>query len=159
MSRFLLTSALILVATATVSKSAFAQTVDIPFSGNVSGGCTFGTPTAATLGINTLSNPTILSSAYTANGGTAGKISVSCSPSAKLSISIPVKTSGPDFTPSSLIGVASTSSGSTNSSSGAAPISLPAGNSIPITIDMYVTNSAPLQAGTYNYKVTLTAAP
>jgi len=155
MRRFLLTSALILVASAAVSESAFAQTVDIPFTGNVPGSCSFGTATGGTLGVNTTSSPTALGGGYP--GGVFGKVSVTCSQASKLTVSAPVKNSGPDFTPSTITGYVNASSSSTSSASGSTPLALTSGTAIPLSVDMMVSNgSTPLPAGIYNYKVTLT---
>jgi hypothetical protein len=154
--RTLLTSALIIVATMAVGESAFAQIADIPFTGNVKGACNFGSVTPGTMATNMPTNPTELSAEYP--GGVRGQVYVTCNEPARVSVSAPVQTGGPVFTPLKSEAYIKSPVGSATSMGGS-PLSLPTGNSIPLDINARVVKDSPLVPGTYNYKVTLTITP
>jgi hypothetical protein len=154
--RTLLTSALIIAAIVAVGESAFAQTADIPFTGNVNGACNFGAVTPGTMAPNMPTNPTELAAGHP--GGIMGKVSVICNQPARVAVSAPVQTGGPTFTPIKSEGYLKSPVGSTMSMGGS-PLLLPTGNSIPLDIDARVVKDSPLVPGTYNYKVTLTITP
>jgi len=155
-NRTLLTSLLIIAATMAVGESAFAQTADVPFTGNVNGACNFGTVTPGTMGTNTPTNPTELAAGYP--GGVMGKVSVTCNQPARVAVSAPVQTGGPAFTPVKSEAYLKSPVGSTTNMGGT-PLSLPTGNAIPLDIDARVVKDGPLVPGNYNYKVTLTITP
>lgn len=154
--RSLLTAALIFVGSVAVAPKTMAQTVDVPFTGNVGGACTFGQITPGTLGVNQPTNPTSLAGGFP--GGAFGQVSVTCNAPANLMVAMPVQTGGPTFTPIFSDAFVNSPLGSRNANGGS--LSLPPnGGSTPLTVDMIVDKGSPLVPGTYNYKVTLTITP
>ena len=165
--RSLLTAALVLVGSVAMAPKTMADTVDIPFSAQVGGSCTFGPVTSGVLALMIGPSPTPGSpsssnilAASSPNGGSMGKVSVTCNQPANLRVSQPVQTGGPTFTPVMSNAFVSSPSGFTDSFAGSAPITLnPDGTPTPLEIDMMVEKDSPLESGTYNYKVTLTLTP
>ncbi|MBR8838202.1 MAG: hypothetical protein DSM106950_30415 [Stigonema ocellatum SAG 48.90 = DSM 106950] len=165
--RSLLTAALILVGSAVVGESAFAQSVDINFTGTVQGRCSFNTPTGGTLAADGGSGPvsTYMISSL-APGGAPGQVTVTCNQPANLLVSNPIQTGGPSGGMSGArvdSPAGQTSSGSSiGSLSGGSsgPLFLPPG-ATPLAVQMGVQSgpNGPLQPGNYNYKVTLTITP
>lgn len=154
--RALLISALTVTGVAAFASNTFAQTVNVPFNGTVGAVCSFGQPTPGTLGLNTPTSPTALAGGY--SGGVFGQVSVSCNQPARVSISKPVQTAGPSFTPVTSAAMISSSFGSTDSN-GAPPLSLSSSGTVPLKIDMIVDKGSPLAAGNYSYVTTLTIVP
>lgn len=155
--RSLLTAALIFVGSVALAPKTMAQTVDVPFTGNVGGACSFGQVIPGSLGVNQPTNPTALAGGF--SGGAFGKVSVSCNTPARVMVSKPQQTGGPGLFPMFSDAMINSSFGSTNAS-GAPPMPLPTGGpSVPLDVDMYVDNGSPLAPGTYDYKVTLTIVP
>src|SRR3712207_1398879 len=97
-SRFFLASTLVLVGSASFAKSAFAQSVNVPFNGTVPGACTFNTPTPGVLAVNDTFKPTMLLGGTSIGGtvakGRAGFVQVVCNTAANVTINEPVQTSG-----------------------------------------------------------------
>ena len=155
--RSLFTAALIFMGSLALAPKTMAQTVDVPFTGNVNGACSFGQVTPGSLGLNQQTNPTALAGGFT--GGAFGKVSVICNTPASVITSPPVQTAGPTFspinTPMSAVRVANGGSWSMNGS----PLRLGTGVSLPLEVDMYIDKGSALTPGTYNYKVTLTITP
>lgn len=160
--RSLLTAALVLAGSVAMAPKTMAESIDVPFSATVGGACTFGpvTPGVLALGDGPVPNSTDILSANSPNGGIMGKVSVTCNQPARLTVSEPVQTAGPTFTPMASGAVVIAPNGDTNSFPGSAPLDLN-GNGIltPLEVDMFVDKGSPLESGTYNYKVTLTVTP
>ncbi|MDM9381422.1 hypothetical protein QUB80_11990 [Chlorogloeopsis sp. ULAP01] len=154
--RSLLTAALILVGSVALAPKTMAQTVDVPFTGTVGGACNFDQVTPGSLGMNQPSNPTALAGGFT--GGAFGQVSVTCNAPSQLTVSQPVQTGGPTFTPMFADAFVNSSSGSTFANGGS-PMMLPVGSPTMLNVDMYVDKGSPLTPGTYDYKVTLTVTP
>lgn len=168
--RALLISALTVTAAAAFAPSTLAQTVDVPFNGTVPGLCSFGQPTAGTLGMGGSTGSTASGGGYYGGpsgptalgsrgyGGAFGQVAVSCNQSARVTVSKPVQTAGPSFTPIYSSASINSSAGSTDSN-GASPLSLPIGGYVTLDIDMIVDKGTPLTAGNYSYVTTLTIVP
>jgi hypothetical protein len=154
--RSLLTAALILVGSVALAPKTMAQTVDIPFTGTVGGACNFDQVTPGSLGMNQPSNPTGLAGGFP--GGAFGKVSVTCNAPSQLTVSKPMQTGGPTFTPMFSDAFVNSSVGSTNTT-GTSPLMLPVGSPTMLDVDMFVDKGSPLTPGTYDYKVTLTVTP
>jgi hypothetical protein len=168
--RSLLTAAFILVGSAAMGNSAFAQvagpSIDVNFTGTVQGICGFGAVTNGNLAAEG-SGPIgayQLSSAIP--GGSAGQVTVNCNQPANLQVSNPIQTGGPGGNQAGAV-VSSPNNGSV--STGVPVPSLPFGGSsgplflnpgsTPLTVNLGVVPSAGnpyLQPGNYTYKVTLT---
>lgn len=152
-------------------QSMMPQTIDVPFSGQVTGVCNVGEITPGTLvasGMSgSISNPIMLSAGSTSptsspsGSGTPGRVVLTCNSPASIMISRPVQTGGPAFTPvrsdaSVRLPGSSTITSSMNTSSSRLPVGP---NPIPLEVGMFVDKGTPLTPGTYNYRVTLTIAP
>ncbi|AFZ22724.1 hypothetical protein Cylst_0367 [Cylindrospermum stagnale PCC 7417] len=157
----LFTAALILAASAAAAPKTMAQTVDIPFAGTVGGGCTFDTPIAGILAVQgPVGTPTSLRGDSFINGGSRGKVNVVCSQPASLTVSLPVQTGGPTFTPIFSDASVESPAGVTSSFPGSSPIPLPSNaTGTPLEVKMFVDKGSTLQAGNYQYNVTLTIVP
>jgi hypothetical protein len=168
----LLASALVIVGTVATAPQTMAQiappnstlpqSVDVPFSGQVTGVCNVGEITPGVLMPNTPTNPMMLAagSGTTTNAGTPGKVVVTCNSSARIAISKPVQTGGPAFTAMKLDATVKAPSGMMTGSMNTMPLSLsPSPNPIPLEVGMFVDKGSPLTPGNYNYKVTLTITP
>ncbi|MFQ4143375.1 hypothetical protein [Chlorogloeopsis sp. ULAP02] len=154
--RSLLTAVLILVGSVALAPKTMAQTVDVPFTGTVTGACNFGQVTPGSLGVNQPSNPTTLASNY--SEGVFGQVSVTCNAPSQLTVSQPVQTGGPNFTPIFSDAMVNSLFGSTNATDGS-PLMLPPGSPMMLNVDMIADKGSPLTPGTYDYKVTLTVTP
>lgn len=157
----LLTAALILAGSVAAAPKTIAQTIDIPFAGTVGGGCTFDTPIAGILAVDgAVGTPTTLKGDSFTNGGSRGKVNVVCSQPASLIVSLPVQTGGPTFTPNFSDATVESPVGVTSSYPGFNPLPLPSnGTSTPLEVRMFVDKGSTLQAGNYQYNVTLTIVP
>lgn len=168
--RSLLTAAFILVGTAAVSESAFAQSVDVNFTGTVQGICGFGAVTNGNLATNGPSGISVYELSSAIPGGSAGQVTVNCNQYANLQISAPIQTGGPG---GNQAGAVVSSSYGASVSSGVPIPSLPYGGggygslplnsgATPLSVNLGVvpTPGNPyLQPGNYAYKVTLTVTP
>ncbi|MDJ0677542.1 MAG: hypothetical protein QNJ36_19535 [Calothrix sp. MO_167.B42] len=156
--RSLLTAALVLVGSVAMAPKTMAESIDVPFSGIVGGGCTFGPVTSGVLIVADGASST--STAITSiSPGVGGQVSVTCNQPARLTVSQPVQTAGPTLNPVISNGFVNSPTGGTDSSGGN-PMALNAdGNPTPLEVGMFVENDSPLQAGIYNYNVTLTIVP
>jgi|GEM_PF-3642242 hypothetical protein len=146
-------------------QSNLPQSVDVPFSGQVTGVCNVGEITPGTLMPNASLNPIMLSSGgvptgTSASNGMPGKVVVTCNSSASIAISKPVQTGGPVFNPVKSDATVRTPSGLVAGAGSTTPLRLsPNPNPIPLEVGMMVDKGSPLTPGNYNYKVTLTIAP
>jgi hypothetical protein len=154
--RSLLTAALICVSSVALAPKTMAQTVDVPFTGTVGGACTFSQVTPGSLGVNQQTNPTALAGGF--SGGAFGKVSVMCNAPSLLTVSKPVQTGGPIFTPMFSDAMVNSQFGSTYANGGSA-LSLQTGSPMMLDVDMIADKGSTLTPGTYNYKVTLTITP
>lgn len=169
MIRHLLSCALVIASTAAVAPKAFAQSVDVNFSGTVQGKCNFGTPTGGVLaaegGYGNYGQGAYKISSLVP-GGSPGKVTVSCNESANLTISSPIQTGGPFG--GSAGAIVESPFGSTGSGANVGyyggptgPLSLSPGVT-PLNVHMGVEsgpNTPYLPPGNYAYKVTLTITP
>ncbi|HLO87398.1 MAG TPA: hypothetical protein VK203_20660 [Nostocaceae cyanobacterium] len=167
--RSLLATALVLAGGAFMAEGAFAQSVDVNFSGTVQGRCSFGN---VTNGILVTDSPGTPQGAYKLNsflpGASAGQVTVNCNQPASLQVSAPIQTAGP--TGNRVGASVSSPYGAVNtgdpvfipgSSSGPNPLYLNPG-STPLSVNLAVEpsfNNSYIQPGNYAYKVTLTVAP
>jgi hypothetical protein len=169
--RTLLASALVIVGTVAAAPRTMAQTapnslmpqsLDVPFSGQVTGVCNVGEITPGLLMPNTATNPMILSAGSTVSPvvGTPGKVLVTCNSPARIAISKPVQTGGPAFSAMKSDATVKAPSGAMTGAMSTLPLSLsPSPNPIPLEVGMFVDKGSPLSPGNYNYKVTLTITP
>jgi hypothetical protein len=172
MLRQLFVSALFLCGAVTLiapsTRAQTAPTVDIPFSGTVSNGCTFGTPTPGTLAVATVNLSGIPAQGLSSTSpGTASTVDLNCgSSTVNVTISAPVKGSGPNFT--GIIGcfsVLTPPSGPPTTFT--APALTCSGTSGPISVTSgvlgvgmgYGSSSGTVPLGTYSYTVTLSIVP
>ncbi|MGD1910458.1 MAG: hypothetical protein ACFB2X_06290 [Rivularia sp. (in: cyanobacteria)] len=154
--RLLMTCAIVILGQAGMVSKANAQSIDVPFSGTVGGNCTFSDVTPGKLVVNRGTNATTLAAGYT--GGVMGKVSVTCNRSSSITVSKPVQTSGPSFTPIMADGYVDSPVGRTSSTSSPLRISS-IGRAIPLEVDMKVDKGSTLAPGTYGFKTTLTVTP
>jgi hypothetical protein len=153
--------------TAPAPNSLMPQTVEVPFSGQVTGVCNVGQITPGSLMPSTAVNPTgLMSDAPTTTtpnsaSASAGKVVVTCNAPASIMVSKPMQVSGPAFNPmKSDAFVRMPGSPTLASAMNTAPARLPIiANPVPLEVGMMVDKGSPLTPGTYNYKVTLTIAP
>jgi hypothetical protein len=148
------------------TNKAFAQTVDVPFSGNIATACSFSTPIAGVLARST-TDPNIINSFE--NGGINGSVDVTCNSPAQLQVTgiAATNTPAPDPAGTILDSSATTDGGITftsyNSSTGSsAPIGLNTGPAQIVVVDLFVNRGiagGTFPAGTYEYEVTLTVTP
>lgn len=155
-SRCLLTAGLIVMGSVALAPKTMAQTVDVPFSGTIGGACNFGQVTPGSLGVNQPSNPTALAGGFP--GGALGKVSITCNAPSQLTVSQPIQTGGPSFSPMFSDAMVGSPFGYTYAMGGS-PLMLPPGASGMLDVDMYVDKGSVLVPGTYSYKVTLTVTP
>lgn len=102
--------------------------------------------------------PTRLTS-YSAQGGTPGRIILTCDISVNVMVGAPIQTSGPSFQPiTSLRSVTASTGGTTDSSQGASPLVLPVGATT-LTTDLDIEKGSPLTAGSYGFNLSLTIVP
>ncbi|GJD21099.1 hypothetical protein RIVM261_060550 [Rivularia sp. IAM M-261] len=146
----------------TAPQSMMPQTVDVPFSGQVTGICNVGEITPGTLvPTGSTTGPIALSSgAPFSPNGTPGKVVVTCNSPASIAVSRPVQTGGPAFSPMKSDATVRLPGGPIAGAMGGTPLRLsPSPNAIPLEVGMIVDKGSPLAPGNYNYKVTLTIAP
>lgn len=166
----LLASALVIIGTVAAAPQTMAQTapnstmpqsIDVPFSGQITGLCNVGEITPGTLAPNTPQNPTRLSAGSTFGpAGTSGRVSVTCNSPASVAISRPVQTGGPAFTAMMSDATVRLPGGPITGAMGGSPLRLsPSSSPMPLEVGMIVDKGSPLAPGTYNYKVTLTITP
>jgi hypothetical protein len=169
MRHSLLAAALILAGGAFMAEGAYAQSVDVNFSGTVQGRCNFGN---VTNGILVTDGPGTPQGAYKLGspfpGGSAGQVTVTCNQPASLQVSAPIQTAGPT---GNRVGAAVSSpyGGVTTGDpvfipgapGGPNPLFLNPG-ATPLSVNLVVEpgfNNPYVQPGNYGYKVTLTVTP
>jgi hypothetical protein len=164
MLRSLLVSALVAGSAIVLSApNVNAQSVNMPFTGTIAAtGCTFGTPTTGTLAPTPNVNPTTLSGFPPI--GTQSSVRMDCTAPPNMTISAPIQTSGPTFTPTSCTvellvprfrvveRIRFESCAGTN-----APTLID--NTGDLVVNMSVSNPAGIPSGTYGYNVTLSIVP
>ncbi|HLP91459.1 MAG TPA: hypothetical protein VK184_23105 [Nostocaceae cyanobacterium] len=167
-NRSLLATALVLAGSTFMAEGAFANSVDVNFSGTVQGICSFGNVTNGILAAEGMGSP---QGAYflgsTVPGGSAGQVTVSCNQPANLQVTGPTQTAGPG---GNNVGASVSSSYGSVTVGNPVPM-LPLGGfnplflnpgSTPLSVDLVV---APgngqnyVAPGNYGYKVTLTVVP
>jgi hypothetical protein len=157
MLRHLVTSALVLgSAVAVIAPSVSAQNVTVPFRGNIPANCTFGTATPGTISVGRL-DP---SGAVSALTGFDGAVNISCLAPGNLTISAPVKVSGPSFTPTACratYGTVGIPTVEFNSCDGTSP-ALPVSGSRALRVGLFITAGA-IPPGDYEYNVILSIVP
>jgi hypothetical protein len=160
--RSLLTAALIFAGSVAVAPKVNAQSIDVPFTGSVGGACNVGQVTPGVLGTysyNLEENPNAFST-YS-SGGTPGQVSVSCNQDAEVSVSAPVQTGGPQFTPIFFFVDVYSSFGSSfidNNGSGIAHI-ISAGSGTQLEINMDIDKGVALVPGVYDFVTTVNITP
>ncbi|HBB36037.1 MAG TPA: hypothetical protein DDZ80_32610 [Cyanobacteria bacterium UBA8803] len=176
--RFLLTSGLMLASAVAFSPKAFAQSVDVPFQGNIGPQCSFAAPIPGTLVYSQPgAGPTAGPITSDAPGGVSGQVDVSCNTGASLRISnarfvsftptnpLPGNPPPPPDFPGGFLEARARSLGNETYYNGpsqgggfpGSPMFLAPTNQT-VEVDLAVTQLAPL-AGTYEYAVTLTIVP
>ena len=159
--RLIVTSVLAVLSAAAIAPKANAQSIDVPFTGTVGGACTFSGLTPGKLATEA---PGDLNGLYSyTNGGTDGKVSISCNRASSLKVSKPVQTQGPQFTPTTYLAEARAPSGKytyiSQNGSGAPLTIATSTNPIPLRIRMKFYSRSSLTPGTYGFKTTLTVTP
>jgi len=170
-SRFIITSGLILASFVTFSPKAFAQSVDVIFEGNIGEECSFANPVPGTVVID-YGQVAFADISSLAPGGVSGQVDVACNTSAQLEITdvrfVSFTPTNPDPLnptippdPATLFAQAKVSNSQTSFSSGIPsgdpPLDLSVGNQT-VEVDMWgdiVIN----EAGIYEFAVTLTIVP
>ncbi len=162
--RSLLASALALLSAVALSPRAFAQSVNIPFSGTVPGACSFNTPTPGALGVNDTFRPTILLGGTSLGGtvakGRSGFVQVVCNTNANVTISEPVQTSGFRFNIKSNFAnaVLTGANGDVITTSGTSTLPIKAGTTN-FQVRMQTESESIIPPDNYEFYVTLTITP
>lgn len=163
-NRSFFTSALLFCVGAMLAPKAFAQSVNVPFSGIVPGACSFNTPTPGTLGVNDTFKPTILLGGTSLGGtiakGRAGFVQVVCNSNANVSINEPVQTSGFRFSVKSNFASATLTgaNGDTITTSGTSTLPIRAGTTN-FQVRMQTESETIIPPDNYEFYVTLTITP
>ena len=152
--RSLLTAALIVAGSVIAAPKTMAQSVDVPFTGTVGGVCNINNVTGGTLVPNQEVNPTAL---YTQ---TTGNVNLSCNQTALVSITQPMQTGGPAFTPVYGYGYAYGYYGGSYTITDGTTVthSIPSGTT-DLSVQAYLDKGSPLTPGNYSYVTTLTVTP
>jgi hypothetical protein len=159
-----------------------AQTVNVPFSGNIAGTCAFGTPIAGTLAKNQTIIAVAASNGSIAVGGVPtgvpGSVTITCQSNSNVTVGVPVGSGPVGFAPATVQALLQRNTGTSNldlaSAKTGAPIDggpwtnitnssmgVPAG---PSTLNVHMAAGtppgpgpipAPLPLGNYNYTVNL----
>ncbi|HEY9708619.1 MAG TPA: hypothetical protein V6D48_10495 [Oculatellaceae cyanobacterium] len=162
--RSLLASALGLLSGVAIAPRAFAQSVNVPFSGTVPGACSFNTPTPGTLGVNDTFRPTILLGGTSLGGtvakGRSGFVQVVCNANANVSISEPIQTGGFRFTIKSNFASATLTgaNGDVITTSGTSTLPIRAGTTN-FQVRMQTESETIIPPDNYEFYVTLTITP
>jgi hypothetical protein len=96
-----------------------AQTVNVPFSGNVPGTCTFGTPVAGTLvkhpnpGTVAVLAATGPISLGASTAGTPGSVTINCQSTSVVTVAVPVGSGPSGFAPATVQSIVQRNGGST----------------------------------------------
>jgi hypothetical protein len=138
--------------------SANAQSVNVPFTASVGANCTFGTPTPGVLvlvegSIALVADPT---------KGTLGSVSLQCTAPANITVSAPIKISGPVFNPSGCAASIFLAGGSVlafNDSCDGTGTPAQVSGTNTLNIAMGVSSQSVIPPGDYAYNVTLTIVP
>jgi hypothetical protein len=159
-----LASTLGLVCGALLTKSAFAQSVDVPFNGVVPGACNFNTPTPGVLAVNDTFKPTILLGGTSLGGtvakGRSGFVQVVCNTPANVTLNEPVQTRGfqfnikRNFASATLTGA----NGDVLTTTGTSTLPIKAGITN-FQVRMETESDAIIPPGDYGFYVTLTITP
>jgi hypothetical protein len=158
MLRCLFASVLVMGSAVVLSAlSANAQSVNVPFSGTMPTNCTFGTPTPGVL-VPDGSAALVAGIAR----GTLGSVSLQCTAPANITVSAPIQTSGPAFTPTDCeaeILLAGGSDLALNLSCTGTSTPAQVSGTNTLNVGMRVRSDRPIPPGDYAYNVTLTIAP
>lgn len=133
-------------------------TIDVPFVGRVLLACSFDTPDPGRLVPVGIPIAEVLSSLEP--GGNPGQVNVRCNGDSNLLVNVPVQTDGPSVPTTDEEAQVTSPFGNTDSSG--APLNLPPGEVIPLTVDMSVRavdTATGFPPGSYRYKVTLVVVP
>lgn len=133
-------------------------TVDVPFEGQVVFACSFDTPDPGSLVPVGIPIAVVLTSLDPS--GTPGQVNILCNGESSLSVDTPVQTDGPSVITTAEESIVSSPFGDTQSLG--TPLSLPAGQVIPLTVDMSVRaddENLGFPPGLYRYRVTLVVTP
>lgn len=155
----LLVASVLAIGSTTFGSQAMAQTTaDVDFNGVVPGACSF--PVAATPGTI---NPNVAGTTLVT--ATPGRVSITCSEPAQVALTAPTQLSGPALTPAggagSVVSNVLSTSGDNAGASGtdSTAMSLPVAGTDQLDVTMTYATGAALPAGTYAFRVTLTATP
>ncbi|MBR8838201.1 MAG: hypothetical protein DSM106950_30410 [Stigonema ocellatum SAG 48.90 = DSM 106950] len=156
--RLALTSGLMLASAIAMEQSALAQSVDVPFTGNVPVQATFSTPTPGTAEAKVSVSSGMNGNTFQSQ--TPATSAVQSTTPATITVSPPKFISGPTPDPSGTNQIGFLKFGSTNlrSDVGGGTGSLPAG-STNLQVDMLVQRPGNFTPGNYTYAVTLTITP
>lgn len=135
------------------------QSIGVPFEGRVVFACNFDTPDPGTLVPVGIPIAEVLTSLEP--GGNPGQVNVRCNGESNLIVNLPVQTDGPSVPVIDEEAWVTSPFGDTCSSS-CAPLDLPPGQIIPLTVDMSVRAEDPtigFPPGLYRYRVTLVVVP
>ena len=156
--RCLLLSGMLALGSTTLASQAMAQTTaDVDFNGVVQGACTFGAVSNGVINANGAGDRLVTT--------TPGRVSITCTQAAQVALSAPAQQSGPTLSPvaggGAVTSLARSTSGANAGATGtdSASMSLPAVGTDQLDVSMAFQNSTALPAGTYSFRVTLTATP
>ncbi len=161
-----------------VAGQAQAQTVDMPFDGNVPGACTFGLPTP---GVLTKFSPVALMAAGdgalppTPQNGIAARVTVNCTGGSALTVAVPTGSGPAGYLPNTVQAVVQKANGPEIASAKSGPVfdtiapwNLPITNTMPLltgptqlNVSLAIGSGGPLgnaplvPTGNYSYKVNL----
>jgi hypothetical protein len=174
--RLAVVSGLAVLSAVAFAPKAGAQTVDINFSGTVTGTCAFSGTTNGSLGQYMPTAPFVEATNGTpiGNTGTTGTTTVNCTTGGQVTVAAPVKVAAPTgFTDTTKHAVVYDVATNVNTSAtvgtpiwingiSTSPLTIPANTNRTLRVGMLVGvpgSTGGVPAGTYNYKVTLTATP
>ena len=156
--RNLLLAGVVTLGSTTFASQAMAQTTaDVDFNGTVAGACTFGAVTNGVINANGVGDRLVTT--------TPGRVSITCSQPAQVALTAPIQQSGPVLTPAAgggsvVSGVTSTAgANATATGTDSVAMSLPNVCTDQLDVTMSFLNNAALPAGSYGFRVTLTATP
>jgi hypothetical protein len=95
---------------------------------------------------------------FNASGGSPTQISINCQETVNLIVSEPFQIAGPAFKAISSLVTVETASGSSTTSRGSSPLTLPVGTT-PVDINLFVDKGSLLAPGNYKYGIKLTIVP
>jgi hypothetical protein len=141
-----------------------AQSVDMPFDGNVPGSCTFGTVTPGVLVRSSLGAVMAAGGGVfgpTPTNGTAARVTVTCTGGSALTVAVPTGAGPAGFVPNTVQAIVQKANGPEIASARLGPAFDPITGATQLNVSLAVgagagvPNSPPIPTGNYSYKVNL----